>query len=75
MISKEKIEAKLAALPAKSGHARILRRKLEKRFPEVSAPPVVEDVVEPVVEEVVEPVAEEVEEQPKKRVTRKKKKD
>jgi hypothetical protein len=67
MISKEKIEAKLAALPAKSGHARILRRKLEKRFPEVSAPPVVEEVVEPVVEE--------VEEQLKKRVTRKKKKD
>ena len=68
MISKEKIEAKLAALPAKSGHARILRRKLEKRFPEVSAPPVVEEVVEPV-------VVEEVEEQLKKRVTRKKKKD
>jgi len=68
MISKEKIEAKLAALPAKSGHARVLRRKLEKRFPvEVSAPPVVEKVVEPVVEE--------VEEKPKKRTFRKKKED
>jgi len=48
MISKEKMEKRLASLPAKSGHARVLRRKIAKLYPDA---PVAEPVVEPVVEE------------------------
>ena len=43
MISKERMEKKLASLPAKSGHAKVLRRKIDKLYP---AAPVVEAVVE-----------------------------
>lgn len=48
MISKERLEKRLASLPAKSGHARVLRRKIAKLYPDA---PVAEPVVEPVVEE------------------------
>ena len=48
MISKERMERRLASLPAKSGHARVLRRRIAKLYP---AAPVAESVVEPVVEE------------------------
>jgi hypothetical protein len=48
MISKERLEKRLASLPAKSGHARALRRKIAKLYP---VAPVVESVVEPIVEE------------------------
>tara|TARA_R100000951_G_scaffold78619_1_gene66379 strand:- start:7260 stop:7451 length:192 start_codon:yes stop_codon:yes gene_type:complete len=61
MISKEKIEARLAKLPPKSGHAKVLRKRLNQYYPET---PVVEEVV---VEEAV------VEEKHKKRSYRKKK--
>ena len=40
MISKEKIEARLAKLPPKSGHAKVLRKRLNQYYPET---PVVEE--------------------------------
>lgn len=43
MISKERMEKRLASLPAKSGHAKVLRRKIDRLYP---AAPVVETVVE-----------------------------
>ena len=43
MISKEKMEKRLASLPAKSGHAKSLRKKIDRLYP---ATPVVEAVVE-----------------------------
>ena len=43
MISKERMEKRLASLPAKSGHAKVLRRKIDRLYP---ATPVVEPVVE-----------------------------
>lgn len=46
MISKERMEKRLASLPAKSGHAKVLRRKIAKLYPDT----VVESVIEPVVE-------------------------
>jgi len=48
MISKERMEKRLASLPAKSGHARVLRRKIDRLYPDA---PVAEAVVEAVVEE------------------------
>lgn len=48
MISKERMEKRLASLPAKSGHAKVLRRKIDRLYP---AAPVAETVVEAVVEE------------------------
>jgi hypothetical protein len=52
MISKERLEKRLASLPAKSGHARVLRRKIAKLYPDA---PVAEAVVEPVVVEEKKP--------------------
>ena len=43
MISKERMEKKLASLPPRSGHAKVLRRKIDKLYP---PEPVVEAVVE-----------------------------
>ena len=43
MISKERMEKKLASLPAKSGHARVLRRKIDKLYPTTEVEVIVEE--------------------------------
>lgn len=43
MISKERMEKRLASLPAKSRHAKVLRKKIDKLYP---AAPVAEAMVE-----------------------------